>query len=97
MLHYLVAPHPVARSYFHIASIGVSHTVNTVTRLKAPNLHAWTMYTHTQFYEMSYKPSKKGDSNSKSCLCECVCLPPPILHFSEAVGSAVECHTLFPP
>lgn len=34
----LVASHSMTRPYLHIASIGVSHTVNAVTRLKASDL-----------------------------------------------------------
>lgn len=37
-LHYLVAPHPVARSYFHISPIGVPHTVNAVTGVQPTDL-----------------------------------------------------------
>lgn len=37
-LHYLIAPHPVARSYFHISPIGVPHTVNAVTGVQTTDL-----------------------------------------------------------
>lgn len=36
--HYLVAPHPVARSYFHTSPIGMPHTVNAVTGIQTPDL-----------------------------------------------------------
>lgn len=37
-LHYLVAPHPVTRSDFHISPVGVAHTVDAVAGVQTTDL-----------------------------------------------------------
>lgn len=70
LFNYLVTTHPVARSYFHIASIGVSHTVDTVTCLKAPNLHI-----EHDTHKAHLTTMKETVMQHALCVCVCLCLP----------------------
>lgn len=84
--HYLVAPHPVARSYFHTSPIGMPHTVNAVTGIQTPDLQ-------------TLHGPERDTTTSKVSLSLCVCRywPPPIPHSSEAKGNVAGYHRLFPP
>lgn len=85
--HYLVAPHPVARSYFHTSPIGMPHTVNAVTGIQTPHL------------QTSHGP-ERDTMISKDCETfpgVCRYWPPPIPHSLEAKGNAAGYHRLFPP
>lgn len=86
--HYLVAPHPVARPYFHNSPIVVPHTVNAVAGIETTDLPT----SH----------GTEGDTTASivsetSSVCGCRCSPPPIPHSSEAKGNAAGCRRLFPP
>lgn len=89
--HYLVAPHPVARPYFHTSPIVVPHTVNAVAGVQTTDLPT----SHGS--EGDTTASKVSETSS---VCVCVgggCSPRPIPNSSEAKGNAAGCRRLFPP